>query len=133
MLLNHFGELEEKQVTFFKANASSSDFYSALTVLINLVFDQNLLKKVIEQTSLWTKLFKNHQFRTMKPDKESCSTVGRLFIAILYNSNDVKLLNELRILFTRHNDANSVFLSDILRQEHKSLDDTLNKDSGTFC
>ena len=34
-------------------------------------------------------------------------------------------MNELRILFTRHDDANTVFLSDILLQEHRSLDDAL--------
>ena len=125
MLLNHFGELEDKQVAFFKTNASSSYLCSALTLLINLVFDQSLLGKVIEQTSLWTKLFKVINAGQLKLGKESCSTIGRLFIIMLYNCNDSKLLNELRLFFTRHSDANGVFLSDILRQEHRSLDDTL--------
>ena len=122
-LLNHFGELDDKQVAFLKTN--SPYLCSALTVLINLVFDQSLLKKVIEQASLWTKLFKVINGGHLKFDKESCSAIGNLFIALLYTCNDVKLLNESRILFNRHNDTCAVFLSDILRQEHKSLDDTL--------
>ena len=45
MLFNHFGELDDKQIAFFKANTNSPDFCSALTGLIDLVFDQNIVEE----------------------------------------------------------------------------------------
>ena len=42
MMLNHFEELEGKELTFFKENASSLDPLSALIELINIVFAQHI-------------------------------------------------------------------------------------------
>ena len=126
MLLNHFGELDDKQLAFLKSNTNTTEFCHALNVLIDLVLDQNLVKKcMIEQSQLWTRLLKVINAGQLKGDKSFCVGIGRLFVMLLFTSTDVKLLNELRMLFIRQDTTNPLFLSDILRQQHKSLNDAL--------